>query len=84
MSKSANCSARSDCSPTIILEGYRLSYKAFPSRKNSGENMIFSHPVSSLTFAVYPTGTVDLITITASGLIFITPAITASTDEVLK
>ena len=43
-------------------------------------------PVSnfSLTDFVYPTGTVDLITITASGLMDSTPAITASTVLVLK
>ena len=38
----------------------------------------------SFTLFVYPTGTVDLITIVASGLIDSTFAITASTLLVLK
>ena len=43
-SKSANKMARSDISPTMIRDGCKLSYKAFPSRKNSGENIKFSVP----------------------------------------
>lgn len=35
--KLANVVARSLCSPTIIREGYKLSYNARPSLKNSGE-----------------------------------------------
>ena len=36
----ANSLALSDFSPTIILVGCRLSYRAMPSRKNSGEKRI--------------------------------------------
>jgi hypothetical protein len=39
--RSANNFALSLFSPMTILEGYKLSYKAFPSLKNSGENIIF-------------------------------------------
>ena len=82
--RSANFLALSLCSPTIILEGYKLSYKALPSLKNSGENIIFSVSNISLTLFVYPTGTVDFIIIVASGFIESTLAITASTLLVLK
>jgi len=34
--------------PTMILDGYKLSYKAFDSLKNSGEKIIFLLPVFSL------------------------------------
>lgn len=71
-------------SPTIIREGYKLSYSALPSRKNSGENIILLHSNIFLTLLVYPTGTVDLIIIVASGFIDNTLAITASTLLVLK
>lgn len=37
----AKISARSDFSPTIILDGYKLSNKAFPSLKNSGEKKLY-------------------------------------------
>ena len=80
----ANFFALSDCSPTIILDGYKLSYKARPSLKNSGENIILSVSNIALTFSVYPTGTVDLITIVACGFIESTFAITASTLQVFK
>ena len=40
INKLAKFSALSLFSPTIILEGYRLSYNAFPSLKNSGEKKI--------------------------------------------
>ena len=62
--KPAKIAARSDCSPTIIREGYKLSCNAFPSRKNSGEKRILSLPNCAFIFLVYPTGTVDLSTIT--------------------
>ena len=70
--------------PTIILDGYRLSYNAFDSRKNSGLKIILSQWNFSLMLAVYPTGIVDLITIIASGLYSITSLITASTADVSK
>ena len=70
--------------PTIILEGYKLSYNALPSRKNSGEKIIFSVSYFFLTLSVYPTGTVDLITIIASLFTLRTSSITCSTDEVSK
>ena len=53
-------------SPIIILEGYKLSYKAFPSLKNSGENIIFFFLYFFLNSLVYPIGIVDLIIIVAS------------------
>ena len=69
---SANFIALSDSSPTIILEGNKLSYNAFPSLKNSGENKILLKLNLILVLAVKPTGTVDLITITAFKLTAIT------------
>ena len=48
----ANTLARSLCSPTIIRDGYKLSYKARPSRKNSGEKIMFSQPNFALTSLV--------------------------------
>ena len=38
-------------SPTIILDGYRLSYKACPSLKNSGEKKILSIILIKLLYA---------------------------------
>ena len=46
--------------------------------------MIFSLPVFSRILFVYPTGIVDLMTIIAFGLYFITRSITASTALVSK
>src|SRR5690625_1111873 len=71
--------ALSDCSPTMILDGYKLSYKALPSLRNSGENMMLSVSNFSLTDFVYLTGMVDLITMTASGLMDYIFSITVST-----
>ena len=70
--------------PTIILDGYKLSYKARPSRRNSGENRILLVWYFSLTDSVYPTGTVDLIIIIALGFTSNTCSITLSTEEVSK
>ncbi len=66
--------------------GYRLSCSAFPSRKNSGEKIIFKFVVFSCSFslAVYPTGTVLLIIIVAFGLIFDISFMTDSTLLVSK
>ena len=44
----------------MILEEYKLSYNAFPSIKNSGENIMLSVSNISLTFLVYPTRTLYL------------------------
>ena len=71
-------------SPTTMREGCRLSYSALPSRKNSGEKMRLSQWYCSRALAVKPTGTVDLITITALGSMAMTLRITASTLPVLK
>ncbi|MNI71231.1 hypothetical protein D3C73_1270920 [compost metagenome] len=84
INKFANFSAFSDFSPTITLEGYKLSYNALPSRKNSGENIIFCVLNFILASSVYPTGTVDLITKVAFGLILNTLEITLSTLFVSK
>src|SRR5699024_11376117 len=69
---------------TIIREGYKLSYKAFDSRKNSGLNKMFFVLYFLRTDSVYPTGMVDLIIIVALGLAFNTNSITVSTAEVSK
>ena len=82
--KLANFLALSDFSPTIIRDGYKLSYNALPSLKNSGENIIFYVLNIFLTFFVYPTGTVDFITIIASGFTDKTFAITTSTLLISK
>ena len=84
ISKLAKISARSDFSPTIMRDGYKLSYKALPSRKNSGEKIILSTPNFAFNCSVKPTGTVDLITIIALGLIDNTSCTTDSTLLVSK
>ena len=68
--------------PTTMRDGYRLSFNVFPSRRNSGENKIFSVRYIPHSFLVNPGGTVDLMTMHASGFTFrICPA-TASTEVV--
>ena len=49
----------------MIREGYRLSYKALDSRRNSGLKIIFLLLNFSLTLVVYPTGIVDFVVIAA-------------------
>ena len=49
-------------SPTTILEGYKLSSKAEPSLRNSGEK-IFLFSNLSFNSSVKPIGIVDFITI---------------------
>ena len=66
--KLANSAAYWLFSQTIILDVYKLSYKALPSLKNSGENIMLSIPYFSFIFLVNPTGIVDLITIVVSML----------------
>ncbi|MNN42544.1 hypothetical protein D3C81_1567310 [compost metagenome] len=61
-----------------------MSYSAFPSRRNSGEKMMLRVPNRSRSSSVQPTGMVDLMTITASGLIATTSRTTDSTEPVLK
>ena len=48
---------------SICYDGYRLSYNALLSRRNSGLNRILLQPSRSRMEAVNPTGIVDLITI---------------------
>ena len=67
-----------------MRDGYKLSYKAFDSRKNSGLKIIFLVLYFLRTEAVYPTGMVDLIIIIASGFVFNTSSMTASTAEQSK
>ena len=80
----ANFSALSDFSPTIILDGYKLSYNAFPSLKNSGLNIIFSISYFSFIACIKPTGTVDLTTIVVFIFISFTFFIISSTVDVSK
>ena len=80
----ANCSALVDFSPTIILDGYKLSYKAFPSLKNSGLKIILSIWYFSFIALINPTGTVDLTTIVVFIFILLTFFIISSTEEVSK
>ena len=42
LEQSAKVSARFERSPMTMREGYRLSYSAWPSRRNSGENIRLS------------------------------------------
>lgn len=86
-SKRANYSAASRISssqPTMIREGYKLSYSALDSRRNSGLKRMLWLPVFALICRVYPTGIVDLITMMASGLTDSTISITDSTADVSK
>jgi hypothetical protein len=55
----------------------------FP-QKFRGEKRILSVWNCCRTCLVYPTGTVDLMTMTASGLISSTSSMTVSTEEVSK
>ena len=83
-SMSAKRRARSDFSPTTIREGCRLSWSAFPSRRNSGEKITWSVPSRLRTSSTKPTGTVDFTTMVAVGLTAATARITASTEVVSK
>ena len=49
--------------PKTILDGNKLSSRALPSLKNSGEKKIFLFLYAFCTWEVNPTGTVDLIMI---------------------
>ena len=82
--KPAKTSASLVCAPTTILDGCKLSYKARPSLKNSGEKIIFSYWYFSRIVFVYPTGIVDLIMIVAWSLYFKTVSIASSTLDVSK
>ena len=64
--------------------GYRLSSIACDSRRNSGLKRMFLLWNFSRTDAVYPTGTVDLMTTAASGLHRVTSPMTSSTAAVWK
>ena len=83
-SRSAKRRARSLTSPTTMRLGWRLSSRALPSRRNSGLKMRLSVPSLSRSPLVKPTGIVDLTTMTASGLVAMTSAMTPSTEEVSK
>ena len=80
----ANSLAPFETPPIIIRDGYKLSSRAKPSRKNSGEKIILLVFDLFLILWVKPTGTVDLITKVALGFINNTSEITVSTDLVLK
>ena len=82
--KSANFFACSFLSPKIILDGYKLSYSAFPSLKNSGENIILFILYFVFILSVNPTGTVDLIIIVVCIFIFFIFSMVSSTSEVSK
>ena len=69
---------------TMMREGYRLSYSALDSRRNSGLKMMFLVWYFYRTEAVNPTGMVDLMIIVASGFTFRTSSMTASTAEQSK
>ena len=55
--------------PTTTRSGWRLSWTAVPSRRNSGleTTVMSSRPVTCSTSVAVPTGTVDLLTTTAPG-----------------
>ena len=44
---------------TMIRDGYRLSYRALDSRRNSGLKMMFFVLYLARTLSVYPTGIVE-------------------------
>ena len=68
----------------MILDGYKLSYKAFVSLKNSGAKNIFFLLKLFRSMSVKPKGIVDLITIVALSLCSILSEMTFYTDEVSK
>ena len=78
----ANVRPASESSPTTMRDGCWLSCSAWPSRRNSGEKKIVAPGCRSRMSSVNPTGTVDLITIAASGFTASAPAITLSTERV--
>ena len=82
--KSANSLPRSERCPTTIRDGCRLSCSALPSRRNSGENRMLSVLCASHMRSANPTGTVDLMTMVASGAMARTCSMTASTELVSK
>ena len=82
LSKFPNSIAFLQSLPTTILDGKRLSFKACPSLRNSGENIIFVEENFSCNFLVYPIGIVDLIIIVAFLLIEIASRTTVSRIEV--
>ena len=65
--------------PKTILDGNKLSSRALPSLKNSGEKNIFIL-ICFLHLEVNPTGTVDLIMIELLGDNFKTFSIDSSTE----
>ncbi len=80
----ANSRPGSVSEPTTIREGWRLSWSARPSRRNSGLNRIEAPAWASRSVLVYPTGTVDLITTVAAGFAARAALVTRSTVEVSK
>ena len=68
----------------MIRLGYKLSYSARLSRKNSGLNNKLRTPICARMCWENPTGTVDLITSMASGFASMARPITFSTAEVSK
>ena len=70
--------------PTMILEGWRLSYSALPSLRNSGEKMTLWILFSLQNLSVNPIGMVDLMTMIASGHTDCSCLMTDSTEPVLK
>ena len=83
-SSRAKASPAGPRSPTTIREGWRLSWSARPSRRNSGEKSTRSVPSRSRSAAVNPTGTVDFMTAVARGSISRMSATTCSTLLVSK
>lgn len=69
---------------TMTRLGYRLSYSALNSRRNSGLKITFSPSIFLQTDSVYPAGIVLLMTIMAFGFTFMTRSITDSTAGVSK
>ena len=69
--KSSPTRAAADWSsaPTTIRSGWRLSWTAVPSRRNSGLDTTVTscRPSTRSTTRVEPTGTVDLLTMTVPG-----------------
>ena len=61
ISNLANSLAFLEWEPITILDGWRLSFKALPSLKNSGTKIISKLGYFFCIFFIYPTGIVDRI-----------------------
>ena len=83
-SKFAIFFAFSERSPTTMREGYKLSFKARPSLKNSGEKIMLEVLKCARCVSTKPIGMVDFMMMMHFGAILVTSVMTFSTDVVSK